>query len=58
MLRHNFPEIFWDLPMNACDVYETWFYEHRSRFLAQQERMPPDQPAGKRRRLADLVNPQ
>ena len=58
MLRHTFLGIFYDLPLNACAVYETWIYEHEHRFFSRPQRTPPDQPAGKRRRLADIVNPQ
>ena len=51
LLRHNYPRIFGDVPMDACDIYETWFYDHRSRFLAARH-VPavPCEPPSKRSR--------
>ena len=58
VLRWLCPELFWDLPENACELYPTWMTEHKYRFVEQRKRIAPDQPAAKRRRRADSVNPQ
>ena len=51
LLRHNYPLLFGDLPMLGCDIYETWFYDHRHRILAaRHEPTVPGQPASKKRR--------